>query len=426
MTDAREAAARALMRMDGAGAYSNLVIDALIAKNGLTPRDGAFAAALFYSTLERMLTIDHILARYSAKPLSALTPAVRASLRLGICQLLYMDGVDDYAAVSESVNLVKALGCARASGFVNGVLRAFLRDGKAVPPAEGSRAERLAVEYSCPAWLVEVWLASYGEEAALRMLAGSLGKAPVYLRANTLLTTPEALCERLASEGAQAVPAAPPDGCVAVRGRLAVETLPAFAEGLFHVQDRASQLCAEALGALPGERVLDACAAPGGKTFTAAERMENRGEVVARDLHRKRADLVEKGARRLGVSIVTASAGDAGIFDPALGKFDRVLCDVPCSGFGVIRRKPEIKYKPRESIQNLPEIQYKILQTSAQYLRSGGRLVYSTCTLLPAENERVVERFLAENEAFVPLSEEIHTGEREDTDGFFTACLERR
>ncbi len=426
MTDAREAAARALMRMDGAGAYSNLVIDALIAKNGLTPRDGAFAAALFYSTLERMLTIDHILARYSAKPLSALTPAVRASLRLGICQLLYMDGVDDYAAVSESVNLVKALGCARASGFVNGVLRAFLRDGKAVPPAEGSRAERLAVEYSCPAWLVEVWLASYGEEAALRMLAGSLGKAPVYLRANTLLTTPEALCERLASEGAQAVPAAPPDGCVAVRGRLAVETLPAFAEGLFHVQDRASQLCAEALGALPGERVLDACAAPGGKTFTAAERMENRGEVVARDLHRKRADLVEKGARRLGVSIVTASAGDAGIFDPALGKFDRVLCDVPCSGFGVIRRKPEIKYKPRESIQNLPEIQYKILQTSAQYLRSGGRLVYSTCTLLPAENERVVERFLAENEAFVLLSEEIHTGEREDTDGFFTACLERR
>ena len=135
MKDARTAAAQALMRMEGAGAYSNLVIDALSAKNGLSPRDGAFAAALFYGTLERMLTIDHILARYSAKPLSALTPAVRASLRMGVCQLLYMDGVDDYAAVSESVNLVKSLGCARASGFVNGVLRAFLRDGKAVPPA---------------------------------------------------------------------------------------------------------------------------------------------------------------------------------------------------------------------------------------------------------------------------------------------------
>lgn len=258
------------------------------------------------------------------------------------------------------------------------------------------------------------------------MLAGSLGKAPVYLRANTLRITPEALCERLAAEGAEAVPAAPPGGCVAVRGRLAVETLPAFAEGLFHVQDRASQLCAEALGALPGERVLDACAAPGGKTFTIAERMENHGEVVARDLHQKRADLVAKGARRLGVSIVTASAGDAGVYDPALGEFDRVLCDVPCSGFGVIRRKPEIKYKPPESIQNLPEIQYKILQTSSQYLRSGGRLVYSTCTLLPAENERVVERFLAENGGFGLISQETHTGEREDTDGFFTACLERR
>ena len=273
MKDARTAAAQALMRMEGAGAYSNLVIDALSAKNGLSPRDGAFAAALFYGTLERMLTIDHILARYSAKPLSALTPAVRASLRMGVCQLLYMDGVDDYAAVSESVNLVKSLGCARASGFVNGVLRAFLRDGKAVPPAGSSRAGQLAVDYSCPTWLVEEWLASYGEEAALRMLAGSLGKAPVYLRANTLRTTPEALCGRLAAEGAEAVPAAPPDGCVAVRGRLAVETLPAFTEGLFHVQDRASQLCAEALGALPGERVLDACAAPGGKTFTIAERM---------------------------------------------------------------------------------------------------------------------------------------------------------
>ncbi|WP_418427762.1 transcription antitermination factor NusB, partial [Anaerotruncus massiliensis (ex Liu et al. 2021)] len=232
MKDARTAAAQALMRMEGAGAYSNLVIDALSAKNGLSPRDGAFAAALFYGTLERMLTIDHILARYSAKPLSALTPAVRASLRMGVCQLLYMDGVDDYAAVSESVNLVKSLGCARASGFVNGVLRAFLRDGKAVPPAGGSRAGQLAVDYSCPAWLVKEWLASYGEEAALRMLAGSLGKAPVYLRANTLRITPEALCERLAAEGAEAVPAAPPGGCVAVRGRLAVETLSAFAEGL--------------------------------------------------------------------------------------------------------------------------------------------------------------------------------------------------
>ena len=200
MTDAREAAARALMRMDGAGAYSNLVIDALIAKNGLTPRDGAFAAALFYSTLERMLTIDHILARYSAKPLSALTPAVRASLRLGICQLLYMDGVDDYAAVSESVNLVKALGCARASGFVNGVLRAFLRDGKAVPPAEGSRAERLAVEYSCPAWLVEGWRASYGEEAALRMRAGALGKAVVAHSLDLLLAHAPERCAIVARQ----------------------------------------------------------------------------------------------------------------------------------------------------------------------------------------------------------------------------------
>lgn len=189
MKDARCTAAQALMRQYSANAYSNLVIEPLIAKNRLSPRDAAFASALFYTALERMLTLDHILRKYCSRPPERLDQTVRAALQLGLCQLLYMDGVDDYAAVNESVSLTKALGAARASGMVNGVLRSFLRDGKEIPPVRGGKAEQLVVEYSCPAWLIERWLSAYGEETALRMLAGSLGRPPIYLRANTVKTT---------------------------------------------------------------------------------------------------------------------------------------------------------------------------------------------------------------------------------------------
>ena len=407
MKNARETAVQALLRQSTENAYSNLVIDALATKNRLDARDAAFAAALFYGTLERRLTIDHILKQYSARPLTALSPQVRETLRAGVCQLVWMDGVDDYAAVNESVNLVKALGQAKASGFVNGVLRSFLRDGKRIPPVDGGRAEQLAVEYSCPAWLVGRWLEAYGEPACLRLLSQSIGRPPLYLRANTLMVSPERLAEILTGEG---VP------CT-------VETLRS---GLFHVQDRASQLCAAALDPQPGERVLDVCAAPGGKSFTAAERMRDEGELVARDLHPKRAALVRQGAQRLGIECIRASAGDAGIYDPALGSFDRVLCDVPCSGFGVIRRRPEIKYKSWESVRNLPEIQYKILQTSSHYLKTGGSLVYSTCTLLPEENEQTVARFLEGNPEFTLESQRTCTGEAADTDGFFISVLKKR
>lgn len=426
MKSARETAVQALLRQSTENAYSNLVIDALTAKNRLDTRDAAFAAALFYGTLERRLTIDHILEQYSARPLKALSPQVRETLRAGICQLVWMDGVDDYAAVNESVNLVKAMGQAKASGFVNGVLRSFLRDGKRIPPVDGGQADQLAMEYSCPAWLVGRWLEAYGEAACLRLLAQSLGRPPLYLRANTLMVSPERLAEILAGEGVSCAAETEPDGCIAVEGKAPVERLESFRSGLFHVQDRASQLCVAALDPQPGERVLDVCAAPGGKSFTAAERMRDEGELVARDLHPKRAALVRQGAQRLGIECIRASAGDAGVYDPALGSFDRVLCDVPCSGFGVIRRRPEIKYKSWESVRNLPEIQYKILQTSSHYLKVGGRLVYSTCTLLPEENEQTVARFLEETPGFVLESQRTCTGEAADTDGFFISVLKKR
>ncbi len=420
--NARDTAVRALLRQQSAGSYSNLLIDSVCAQDKLDPRDAKFARALFYGTLERRLTLDHLLRQHSARPLEKLSPAVREILRAGAYQLLYMD-VDDYAAVSESVEQAKRLQCGRASGFVNGVLRSLLRDNKRIPPVEGSRAAQLEVEYACPAWLVEIWLAHYGEQACLRMLEQSLGKPPLYLRANTIRISAQVLAQQLQAQGA-VCRLLEPEGCIELISQpVATEQLNGFTQGLFHVQDRASQLCAAAVDAQPGMRVLDTCAAPGGKSFTVAQRMQGSGELIARDLHEKRARLVQEGARRLGLSNLHASAGDASVYAPELGRFDRVLCDVPCSGFGVIRRRPEIKYKTPESIRNLPQVQYKILQTSSQYLKEGGRLIYSTCTLLPQENEQVVMRFLAQAKGFQLISQHSYTGE--DSDGFFVAVLQR-
>lgn len=426
MKDARYTAVQVVLRQSEDHAYSNLLLDGLLKKNALTGRDAAFASALAYGVLERRLTIDHILRAHCTRPPEQLSPAVLAILRTGIYQLCYMDGVEDYAAVSESVALTRQFGAGKASGFVNGVLRSFLRADKQIPPPpkKAGRAEQLSVEYSCPAWLVQIWLDAYGEDATLRMLAASLGKPPLYLRANTLRTTGEQLVQTLAAEDVVSHCDMDFPACVTVESGGAPEKLAAFEAGLFHVQDRASQLCAAALDAQPGERVLDVCAAPGGKSFTIAQMMQGEGELVARDLRDSRTRLIAAGAQRLGLSCIETSSGDASSFDINLGFFHRVLCDVPCSGFGIIRRKPEIKYKTAESVQNLPEIQYKILQTSSQYLQPGGALVYSTCTLMPAENEQVTARFLKEHPDFSQVSQKTTTGEQE-SDGFFV-CVMRK
>ena len=285
------------------------------------------------------------------------------------------------------------------------------------------------MEHSVPAPLIQLWRRAYGHDAALEILQGSRGPAPTFLRVNTTKTTPAALMARLLAEGreSRAVPGVENALELMTPGGLA--ELSSFREGLFHVQDLSSQLCAAALAPEPGMAVLDLCAAPGGKTFTVAELLGDRGRVLARDLHPHRVKLVEEGAARLGLASVTAETGDALCRDPALeGKFDRVLCDVVCSGFGTLRRKPEIRYKPLDSLDGLPEVQYNILENASHYLKRGGRLVYSTCTLSPAENEEVVARFLGSHPEFsapVPAKTYIHGREGLDCDGFFAAVLEK-
>jgi len=404
ITDPRLLAATALLQAERRGAWSNLSLDTHLRRHRLPPADAAFAGALFYGAIERRLTLDACIATHSSQRPGKLSPQVLCALRLGVYQLLYMQ-IPDHAAVGESVELVRKLGKGQAAGFVNGVLRAFLRGGKQIPlPESGSLAERLSVEYSCPTPLVEILIDEHGEDTTRRFLAESLGRPPVAVRVNTLRTDPHTLAARLEREGVKSAPHTDLPGCLLLESTGAIAGLPSFREGLFHVQDVSSQLCVAALGLKPGMRVLDVCAAPGGKTFTAAQIMENRGEIVACDLHEKRVGLISRRAQEMGISCITAICRDMSTHHPDLGSFDAVLCDLPCSGYGVIRRKPEIKYKTPDEFANISTVQYNILESSAQYCREGASLLYSTCTFNPAENSGVTNRFALEHPDFSPRS----------------------
>lgn len=425
-----------LVRQHTQAAYSTIVLDHALRASALSAQDRSFAAALFYAVLERRLTLDAVIARYSTRPLERLAPVVLECLRMGVCQLLYLDGVPDSAAVNESVKLVQEAGQQRASGFVNAVLRSFLRADKRLPKGK-TPTEALSLTYSCPEWLVERFLLDYGEEKTHKILMASLGRAPITARVNTQKTSMRELAELLASEGIDALPHPQVPDCLILSRTGSVEGLQAYRDGLFHVQDVSSQLCCAALAPKPGERVLDLCAAPGGKSFTMAQLMEGKGEVLSFDLHEKRVRLIEEGASRLGLSSITAKAGDAKEFNPSIPQADRVLCDVPCSGWGVIRRKPEMKYKPSEEWKPLPAIQLAILRNAARYVRPRGYLLYSTCTLNRAENDEVVDAFLGENVMFEPEEFSLHgrsgafsrltlLPSPDGGDGFFLALFRHR
>jgi 16S rRNA (cytosine967-C5)-methyltransferase len=433
MKNARLIAAQALLKLERREAWSNLTLDRALEHHTLKPEEAALAAALFYGVIERRITLDACIAAHSAKKPEKLDAPVLCALRLGIYQILYMDSIPHSAAVDESVKQVKKLRKTQASGYVNGVLRSFLRAGAVIPLPEHPLSARLSVEFSCPEPLVKSWLSAYGESAVRRFLSDSVGRAPAALRVNTLRTSSQELMERLAEENIIATPHPHVPNCLMAQGG-ALHKTKAFGEGLFHLQDPASQLCALALEVSPGMRVLDACAAPGGKSFTIAQQMNNQGQLIACDLHPKRVGLIEKRAKEMGLDCINAQSRDMTEYDPALGTFDRVLCDVPCSGYGVIRRKPEIKYKKLEEFTDLPNIQYKILETTAQYCKVGGVLLYSTCTIHPAENGAVRERFLAAHPEFSPrplgglLGEDSQCtlmGEW-DADGFYLAAFTRR
>lgn len=387
--------AKTLLRIEKGGSYGNLALNAALKDSTLGVRDKQLCTALFQGTLERRITLDACIAAHSKRPPARLDAEVRTVLRCGICELMTL-GTQEAAAVNLWTECVKALHKTSAAGMVNAVLRGFLRSGKQIPVPEDPLAA-MSVRYSVPEPLVRQLTDDYGSEAAEAFFADSLGEPPLYLRRNPLRCT----AEQLAAEcEVTAVPEVENAYRVTRGGQNAFLRSEAFTQGFFHIQDLASQLCCLALDPQPDETVLDVCAAPGGKSFTIAERMENRGQVLACDLHENRVKLIAEGAKRLGLSCITAQTGDAARPAPDRPMADRILCDVPCSGFGVIRRKPEIRYKSLDETAGLPAVQLAILEASAQSLKAGGVLVYSTCTLCKAENEDVVTAFLAAHPEF--------------------------
>ena len=437
MADPRLTVVKMLMKMESSEAYSNLLLDHAFNEAELSDRDKAFAAALFYGVLERRLTLDHVIRTNSKIAFEKLDKAAVQILRTGLYQLLYMPSVPESAAVNESVKMCKKLKCFSAQGFVNGMLRSFIRSGKKISYLGISPEKRLSVEYSCPEWLTEKFISEYGMDFAVRALKASVGKPPVYARVNVLRTTTDKVIAELAKQRIKAAPYPGLVNCIRLEKAGDIEKCAPFRQGLFHVQDISSQLCCLTLRPVVNETVLDVCAAPGGKSFTLAELMGNNGKLYSMDLHDMRVGLIEDGAARLGIKIITAMQNYASKFNGALPQADRVLCDVPCSGFGVIRRKPEIKYKPPEEFAGLPEIQYQILETSARYVKSGGTLVYSTCTLSRAENDDVADRFAASHPEFMPIVQPVplsapgdykrtYCPDENGGDGFFTASFRRK
>lgn len=422
--DERQTAFRVLLRVEREKAYSNLALDAEL-KRSANGAPTAFVTALVYGTLERQITLDFVLQRYLRQPLRKLRPEVRVILRMGVLQLYFMDKIPKSAAVNESVKLVKKNGCAYAAGLVNSVLRK-ISETPLTYPETADLVSDWSIRYACPKALVEHFIREYGEADAKGILSASLGGAPPVLRVNTLKTTTIELQNRLQTEGIETSPGALENTLIVQKGG-ALEQLSSYQEGLFHVQDTASALCVRALELQPGQTLLDMCAAPGGKSFTAAEFMKNRGKILAFDLHEHRVRLITDGAKRLGISMIDAQAQDASVFHAELARTaDRVLCDVPCSGLGVLRRKPEIRLRELTFIDNLTEIQYNILVHASKYLRMGGRLVYSTCTLNRAENEDVCDRFLRENPVYQKDGDyKTLLPHKDGTDGFFIARLRR-
>ena len=392
-TNPRSAAASSLIAWEKNGRYANLEVSASLAASEMSEADRALYTALVYGVIERVITLDYIIATLSSRPLGEIDREALCALRLGIYQLTFMDRIPPHAAVSESVDTAPT----RSRGFVNALLRTYLRGGCRYTLPEGDPLTRMSVEYSAPVELCAFWCERYGEDLTSHLLSSTTRNPSVTLRVNPLTTSTANVVAEFTEEEASLCSLAP--DMVTVKS--AAHITDGIRAGKYFVQDPASRLCVKALDPQPGETVIDTCAAPGGKTLSAALDMKNEGRIIAFDLHENKLSLIRRTAASLGISILEVQARDARNPDPALiGQADRVLCDAPCSGLGVIGKKPDIKYKSLDSIRALPEIQYGILCGAAQYVRSGGTLVYSTCTLNPDENEHIVTRFLMEHPEF--------------------------
>ena len=440
---AREAAAFSLFSMAEEGAWSDGALHHYLARAALPARDAALATRLVYGTVQNQLLCDFYLRRFSSVRLKKIAPRVLACLRMGIYQLVLMDKIPAHAAVDETVALVRRYCHAndRTVAFANAVLRnaAQAVQSGSLPQLDCPDKESYyALRYSHPEWLVRLLAGQYGLKETEQIVKADNADAPLSVRVNLLRATPAGVLCELADAGISAKPH-PSFPAILLCSGGDVAATPAFAEGRLTIQDAASALAAEVAAPRAGQTVLDCCAAPGGKSFAMAERMGNTGRVISCDIYEHKLARIAEGAKRLGLSIVEPVLQDAAAYRAAYADMaDVVLCDVPCSGLGIIRKKPEIRFKDEQAIGSLPAIQAAILENCARYVKPGGTLVYSTCTILERENEQVVRAFLKGNPAFQTESWShpacgTQAGgmatllpHRNQTDGFFIAKLRKK
>lgn len=427
MTDSRQFAFSVLSRIEKDKAYANVILSELFG-DAQSCTDIAFANALVKGVLERMLSVDLILSKYLSQPLKRLKPQVLTIMRLGAYQIVYMDRVPKSAAVNESVKLAKKNGCSFACGLINAVLRKIEKSDSDFSYID-DKINFLSAEYSFPDNICRILSDYYGVDIAEKILASSLGRQNIFARYNTL------------KNGILRTNVSAVDVCkdaVLMPASSANSGNEDINDGYLYIQDLSSQLCCKALDLTPGLTMIDVCSAPGGKSVTAAQYMQNIGRIISCDIYPHKLTLIEKNAQRNGIDIIETCLRDASDSNAVLPvEADRILCDVPCSGWGVTGKKPEIKYKDFSNLDSLYDIQYTILENSSKYLKRNGKLIYSTCTLNPMENAEICRKFLSRHNEFIlcDILEDVDGFRDMKTltvlpyiygcDGFFIACFER-
>lgn len=431
-TNLRRLALSLLCEYEELGKYVNLSLSSH-KTNGLSREERSFLAALVYTAVEHKLTYDYYISALSGRGIEKIDKTTKNILRLGLCQLIDMKGIPPFAAINETVSLARGVG---ERSFVNGILRTADRQRGALPLPSGTGARHLSVKYSFPVWIVKRFAELFGSAEAEELLKKFNTVPPTDLTVNTNKISREDFTAKLIDSGYSAELSEISPLTVRVSGGVVPSELVGYSEGEFFVQDTASAVAALTLGARSGDRVIDVCACPGGKTFAAAIMMGGDGDITAFDIHESKLSLIESGAKRLGLS-VKAGVQDARCPRHELfGTADRVICDAPCSGLGVLSKKPDLRYKSEESVRELPALQYEILTASSEYLKVGGRMIYSTCTLLPEENGDVIDRFLREHGNFRAVDFSVGAYKSEGgkitlyphvhgTDGFFVSLVER-
>ena len=439
--DAREAALLTLNTCQRQGGWSDGALKKQLAAGGLEGREAALATQLCFGVVQNEMLLDFYISKFSNIPLRRMESKVVQALRLGLYQMLFLSKIPQSAAVNCSVELTRThCNNPRAPGMVNAILRSLQRNLNQLPTIpQNDLAEYFSILYSHPVWLVEALLPLLGSEGTAEFLQANNSQPPMTAMVNTTKATAQEATDLLAEQGVEVTPHPWLENCLILNKTGNLERLDAYGQGLFYVQDPASRLMALASGAAPGMRVLDMCAAPGGKSFAAAIQMDNQGEVISCDLHPHKKKLIQAGADRLGLSIIKPMTADGKVRrEEWVSAFDLVLVDAPCSGLGVIRKKPDIRYKDPKPLEDLPQVQQAILENAAGYVKAGGVLMYSTCTILPRENGEVVSAFLEKHPEFVREAFElpgaagrVEAGEItlwpqvHQTDGFFICKLRK-